>query len=185
MKVYTRKGNRGETSLLGGRRVAKSHDRVEAYGTVDELNAILGVVRAALEECDIDEKLCVIQSALFDLGGELAAPEAERPESLVLPMVTPAEIEELETWIDGLEEDLEPLRNFILPGGSPPAAGLHHARTVCRRAERRVVALADLDPVSPVIVSYLNRLSDLLFVMARALNLRAGVAEPTWIGRER
>ena len=187
MKVYTRGGDRGETSLFGGARVQKDALRVESYGEVDELNALLGVARSALDDEELDARLAVIQSALFDLGGELATPDVDgriaRGQSL--PRVGEAEVSELEGWIDGLDAELEPLRNFILPGGAPAAAHLHHARTVCRRAERCVVALAREEQLAPVLVQYLNRLSDLLFTMARAVNHRAGRAEPTWIGRER
>lgn len=187
MKLYTRGGDAGETGLFGGRRVRKSALRVEAYGSVDELNAVLGIARTELAESDLDERLATIQSALFDLGGELATPDvAEREQKgQSLPRVGDAEVAELESWIDALEGEVEPLRSFILPGGAPGAARLHHARTVCRRAERRVVELADAEPVAEAILRYLNRLSDLLFVMARAVNRRQNVAEPRWIGRER
>ena len=182
MKVYTRGGDQGETSLFGGTRVSKDDVRVESYGAVDELNSILGVARAALRDAaDLDEKLSLLQSALFDVGGELSAPDPDQN----VPRVSDAEVTELEQWIDKLDEELEPLRNFILPGGTPAAAALHHARTVCRRAERRVISLAVHEPVSDVVVRYLNRLSDLLFVLARVVNARAGVEEPQWVGRER
>lgn len=182
MKVYTRGGDQGETSLFGGKRVSKADARVEAYGEVDELNSLLGVARSALQDgSDLDEKLAVLQSALFDVGGELAAPDPEQK----VPRVSDGEVEELEGWIDACERELEPIRSFILPGGATAAAVLHHARTVCRRAERRVVSLAADEPVSDVVVRYLNRLSDLLFVMARVVNARAGVEEPKWVGRER
>ena len=187
MKLYTRGGDGGETSLFGGQRVRKSALRVEAYGSVDELNALLGLVRASLTDADLDDRLAAIQSALFDLGGELATPDVDLREQKgqKLPRVGDAEIVELEGWIDASETEVEPLRSFILPGGAPAAARLHHARTVCRRAERRVVELADAEPVSERPVRYLNRLSDLLFVMARVVNRRAEVEEPLWIGRER
>ena len=186
MKVYTRAGDRGETSLFGGGRVSKDAVRVEAYGAVDELNAVLGVARGGLAHDDLDGKLASIQSALFDLGGELArTDEAGRDAKRRGPVVGDAEVAELESWIDELDTELEPLRNFILPGGAAAAAHLHHARTVCRRAERRLVTLARDEAVSPVLLRYLNRLSDLLFTLARAANRRAGIAEPVWIGRER
>ncbi len=183
MKLYTRGGDGGDTALFGGRRVKKSAPRVEAYGEVDELNSILGVVRAGIGEADLDEQLSLLQSELFDLGGVLATPEPEAREKL--PGIGDGDVERLERWIDGLEAGLEPLRNFVLPGGAPAAAQLHHARTVCRRAERRVVALGEDEPVPAELLRYLNRLSDLLFAMAREVNRRAGVAEPLWVGRER
>ncbi len=166
----------------------KSALRVEAYGSVDELNALLGLVRASLTDADLDDRLAAIQSALFDLGGELATPDVDEREQKgqKLPRVGDAKIAELEAWIDACEDEVEPLRSFILPGGAPAAARLHHARTVCRRAERRVVELSDSpESVSERLVRYLNRLSDLLFVMARVVNHRAEVEEPPWIGRER
>ena len=179
----------GETSLFGGRRVSKHDSRVEAYGAVDELNALLGVVRASLDDADLDRQLALIQSSLFDLGGELATPDIEERlgKGQKLPRVVDEQVAELEAWIDALDAELEPLQSFILPGGAPAAAQLHHGRTVCRRAERRVVELAqvEVELVAPVLVRYLNRLSDLLFVMARAVNRRAGHDELRWIGRER
>ena len=187
MKVYTRGGDGGETALFGGERVRKDYSRVEAYGCVDELNATLGVARAAGVGEPLDAWLAIIQSALFDLGGELATPDVEKlaVKGQSIPRVSDGEVGELEAWIDQLEEELEPLRNFILPGGALAAAHLHHCRTVCRRAERRVVTLSAEQMIAPVLVRYLNRLSDLLFVMARAVNHRAGIAEPVWVGRER
>lgn len=187
MKIYTRGGDTGETSLFGGERVKKSAARVCAYGEVDELNAVLGVAASELGDDDLCAKLTTIQSSLFDLGGELATPHAEAREEKGkgMPRVRDADVTELEKWIDALETELTPLRNFILPGGAKAAALLHQARTVCRRAERSVIALAEHETVGPVPVRYLNRLSDLLFVMARVVNRRADVAEPQWIGRER
>lgn len=187
MKIYTRGGDAGETSLFGGQRVRKSSARVCAYGEVDELNAVLGVGASELAHDDLEAKLATIQSSLFDLGGELATPEAEAREQKGkgMPRVRDADVDELERWIDALETELTPLRNFILPGGAKGAALLHQARTVCRRAERSVIALAEREPVGEVLVRYLNRLSDLLFVMARVVNRRADVAEPQWTGRER
>ena len=183
MKVYTRGGDGGETALFGGARVRKDALRVEAYGSVDELNALLGVTRAKLGDSDLGGWLGTIQSALFDLGSSLATPEGKAG----APQLAPGgdEIAELESWIDQLDDELEPLKTFILPGGDPAAADLHLARTVCRRAERRVVTLAAEESVDAGVVGYLNRLSDLLFTMARAANARAGVAEAPWVGRER
>jgi len=183
MKIYTRGGDTGETSLFGGERVRKSAPRVSAYGEVDELNSVVGVARAEISHGDLRAKLETIQSSLFDLGGELATPGAARAKAG--PRVAEADVAELEGWIDALEAELEPLRNFVLPGGSRAASLLHLARTVCRRAERAVIALAEREQIEAVLIRYLNRLSDLLFVMARVENRRAGVAEPQWIGRER
>ena len=183
MKIYTRGGDTGETSLFGGERVKKSAPRVAAYGEVDELNSVVGVARAELGHDDLRAKLETIQSSLFDLGGELATPGAARERKG--PRVADADVAELEAWIDALETELEPLRNFLLPGGSRAASFLHLARTVCRRAERAVISLAECEEIDALLVRYLNRLSDLLFVMARAVNRRAGMAEPQWVGRER
>ncbi len=180
MRIYTRTGDTGETGLIGGGRVPKDDVRVEAYGTVDELNAVLGFVRSLLTEDDLNALLERIQSQLFDIGAELASPP-ERAEQFA--RVGEAEVQALETAIDQLETELEPLRQFILPGGTPAAAGLHLARTICRRAERRVVTLSHHSPVSKTILQYLNRLSDLLFVMARVVNRRAGVPDGRWTRR--
>lgn len=184
MKIYTKTGDDGTTGLFGGARVSKASDRVEAYGTVDELNSAIGVARATGADADVDDLLARIQSELFDLGAELSrVPGREKGASA--PLVTDAEIAVLERAIDRHEEELEPLVTFVLPGGSLLAAHLHVARTTCRRAERRVVALAATDPIRAEIVRYLNRLSDLLFVLSRVANHRARVADVPWIGRER
>ena len=185
MKIYTRTGDEGDTGLFGGPRVPKDDARVEAYGAVDELNAALGVAAAGLDgeaSPDLAAMLHEIQSTLFDLGGELATPDAhERAASGKLtPLLADGSSERLEGWIDALEGELEPLTQFILPGGAPVAAALHHARTVCRRAERRAVSLATIEEVSGELLVYLNRLSDFLFVAARAVNRREGVEEPRW-----
>ena len=178
MKVYTRGGDTGETSLFGGQRVAKDDARIESVGSVDELNAVLGVARTCLDDGQLDTELAAIQATLFELGATLAEPKP-REES----RTSDGQVAALERCIDLLDEQIEPLRVFVLPGGAPAAAQLHHARTVCRRAERRVVRLAAHADVDPTVVRYLNRLSDLLFTMARAVNQREGVAEPTWSGR--
>ena len=180
MKIYTRRGDRGETDLLGGGRVGKDDRRVEAYGEVDELNACLGAAAAASPHADLRELVRGIQSALFSLGAHLASPDEARRERAAIPGVGEADVEELEKRIDALEAELQPLRRFILPGGSPAAAACHVARTVCRRAERRAVALDRAEPLSPVALRYLNRLSDLLFVVARVENARAGLADVPW-----
>lgn len=187
MKVYTRGGDAGETSLFGGERVRKDALRVEACGSVDELNAAIGVASAQLQADDLLAWLKKVQSALFDVGAELATPEPEErgARSVEIPRIGDDDVSELEGWIDQLEGELEPLSSFVLPGGAPAAALLHHARTVCRRAERRVITLTASDCVAPVIVRYLNRLSDLLFTIARAVNGRLGAEEPKWEGRKR
>jgi cob(I)alamin adenosyltransferase len=179
MKIYTKTGDTGETSLFDNTRVPKSDARVDAYGEVDELNACLGVVRSAGVETDIAAALEQIQKDLFALGARLADPSTRIADRVTKAAVTEADIERLEGLIDRLDAELPPLRRFILPGGSPAGAALHLARTVCRRAERRAVALgAGHD--EPVVVVYLNRLSDLLFVMARAVNQKSGVREVEW-----
>jgi len=178
MKIYTRTGDDGTTGLLGPGRVAKSAPRVEAYGAVDELNAVLGTVRTLDGATTYATELEAIQSALFDVGAELATVGGAR--GTVVARVSGASIETLEAWIDRLEADLPALRNFILPGGAPLSAQFHLARTVCRRAERRVVALAATEDVGADVLRYLNRLADLLFVMARHANHRAGVADVEW-----
>ena len=183
MKIYTRTGDDGSTGLLGPGRVPKSAPRVEAYGAVDELNAALGVVVALDSNGWLKTDLTRFQAELFNVGAELASPT---PDLLAdLERVGDAEIAYLERVIDRLEEDLPRLRNFILPGGSALAAQVHLARTVCRRAERRVVALAKIDSVDAGLVRYLNRLGDLLFVMARWCNHRVGAGETEWKGRGR
>ena len=181
MKIYTRSGDDGTTGLLGPGRVPKHAPRVEAYGAVDELNASLGVARALDSAQWLDAELSAIQSRLFNLGAELATLEAAAMAKL--ERVSDDDVRALESWIDARELDLPPLQRFILPGGAPLAAELHRARTVCRRAERRVVALARQETVEPRLVRYLNRLGDLLFVLARWCNRRAGVEEIEWGGR--
>ena len=178
--IYTRSGDQGETGLFGGGRVPKDAPRVEAYGEVDELNAVLGVARAAGLPDDLDALTGRIQSQLFELGADLATPpDSAARESRVVRLGSDSATE-LEVEIDRCEEQLEPLQTFILPGGDPAGAALHLARTVCRRAERRTIALARTDPVGDAVVPYLNRLSDLLFVMARLANTRAGKREQPW-----
>jgi len=185
VKIYTKRGDRGETDLLGGGRVSKDCARVEAYGAVDELNACLGRSAAESEHDDLREIIRGIQSSLFDLGGYLAAPDTERAGNDCVSGPADSDVERLEAQIDALEVELEPLKRFILPGGSRAAADLHVARTVCRRAERRAVALHEHEPLSAATLRYLNRLSDLLFVMARVENRRAGIADVEWPGRAR
>lgn len=179
MKIYTKTGDDGTTSLFDGTRVAKTHPRVAAYGTVDELNAHLGATRAAGLDADLTERVITIQRDLFALGARLADPRHKIADRVTKASIGAAEVERLEGWIDGLETELPPLRHFILAGGSPAGAALHVARTVCRRAEAAALAIGD-GAVEPTVLVYLNRLSDLLFVMARAANHRAAVPEHIW-----
>ncbi|MDB4878886.1 MAG: hypothetical protein JWL60_332 [Gemmatimonadetes bacterium] len=181
MKIYTKTGDAGSTGLFGGGRVAKDHVRVEAYGDVDELNAVLGMARAVEMMPRIDELLVPIQRDLFALGALLATPDTRKmAEHLVKARIDEERIAELEHAIDDGESELEPLHAFIIPGGTPKAAALHVARTVCRRAERHVVRLQHEVELPPLAVIYLNRLSDLLFTLARLANRRAGAGEVTW-----
>ena len=181
MKIYTRTGDRGDTGLFGGGRVAKNDPRVEAYGDVDELNAHLGLARAIEMMPRIDEVLVPIQRDLFALGALLATPDhAKMHEQLTKARIDDDRVAQLERAIDQGEEELEPLRAFIVPGGTPKSAALHVARTVCRRAERRVITLAQTTELPSLVVIYLNRLSDLLFVLARVANRRAGAGEVSW-----
>ena len=175
MKIYTRTGDAGETSLFGGSRVAKNDRRIDAYGTVDELSSFLGLARASWPSSPLDHDLHQAQMDLFEIGAHLASPGTSR-----FPGVEVSHIEELERAIDAMESELEPLKTFIVPGGSPVAAHLHVARTVCRRAERLVVGLQDDSPATASTIAYLNRLSDYLFVAARFVNLRMGVPDVPW-----
>ncbi len=179
MKIYTKTGDDGQTSLFDQTRVSKADARVDAYGEVDELNACLGAARAAGLDADLTAALEAIQEELFAVGARLADPSAKIAGRVTKAAVTAAQVERLERLIDSLETELPPLRRFILPGGALGGAMLHLSRTVCRRAERRVVGLGD-GRVDPLVTIYLNRLSDLLFVMARAANRRAGAAETEW-----
>jgi cob(I)alamin adenosyltransferase len=179
VKIYTRTGDQGETGLLGGVRVKKHDPRIEAYGTVDELNAMLGVVRSTHPSRRVDQILEHIQNELFTVGAELATPAAKEVRA---GKIEEAHVARLEEMIDLCETELAPLKNFILPGGCPAASQLHLTRTVARRAERHVVNLSQSEAVSPKIVVYLNRLSDLLFVLARFENARAGVPDVKWGG---
>ena len=179
MKIYTRTGDDGETSLFDGRRVSKSALRVDAYGEVDELSAAIGVAMASGLPPDIAEMLQAIARDLFAVGGRLADPGEKVAARVQKIAVGEAEVNRLEQWIDRLEADLPPLRRFILPGGSPAGAALHLARTVCRRAERRITSLGP-DEVDGDLRAYVNRLSDFLFVAARAVNHRAGLPELEW-----
>ena len=182
-RIYTRRGDDGSTGLFGGPRVRKDDLRVAAYGEVDELNSALGLAREELlapEHKDVLAILDALQSELFTLGAELATPQAEKAPRDV-PQIAAAMVSRMENDIDRFTAELPEMRQFILPGGSRAGAALHFCRTVCRRAERSAVRLAETDPVSPQVLAYLNRLSDLLFVLARAANLRAGGREIPWV----
>ena len=180
MKIYTRTGDRGETALFGGGRVRKDHPRVAAYGEVDELNSALGLARAT-EPPMLEPLLDAIQRDLFALGGQLASPEPDKVARALVKAALPEErVAALERAIDEADAELPPLRAFVLPGGTPKAAAFHLARTVCRRAERSVVRLADESAVPEVYLAYLNRLSDLLFTLARLANHRAGRPDAAW-----
>lgn len=185
MTLYTRRGDTGETDLFGGGRVAKDDLRVEAYGAVDETNASIGLALAISEHEDLRSLGREIQARLFDLGGYLATPDPDRRAKSGVPELDAGDVAMLERQIDDLDAGLEPLKGFILPGGTRASAAFHAARTVCRRAERRCVALHHAEPISAPSLRYLNRLSDLLFVMARVENRRASVADVAWRGRER
>jgi cob(I)alamin adenosyltransferase len=178
VKIYTRTGDAGETSLFDGTRVKKDDPRVDAYGEVDELNAWLGLVRASPVDPVVNEPLLRIQRDLFALGAQLADPADKIASRVTKASIADEDVSRLEALIDRFEEALPPLHRFILAGGTPAGAALHVARTICRRAERRMIALDP--PVDGVLVRYINRLSDLLFVLARTANHRAGSAETEW-----
>jgi cob(I)alamin adenosyltransferase len=179
VKIYTRTGDAGETGLFDGTRVSKADPRVDAYGEVDELNAWLGTVLTDHDGPEIAEVVRAIQRDLFALGAMLADPRHRIAGRVTRAALTPDDVSKLEAWIDRFEESLPPLRRFILPGGSRAGAALHVARTICRRAERKIVGLgADAVPAQALV--YVNRLSDLLFVLARAVNHRAGRVEVEW-----
>jgi cob(I)alamin adenosyltransferase len=181
MKIYTKTGDKGETGLFGGGRVPKDHPRVAAYGDIDELNSVLGVVRATAGQEFFDPLFESIQRDLFAIGGHLATPDPRRvAKSLEKGALSPARIAEFEQHMDEAERTLPPLRAFVLPAGSSVAASLHLARTVCRRAERSVVHLAHDHEVPELFIVYLNRLSDLLFTLARVANLRHGISDVIW-----
>lgn len=181
MKIYTKTGDRGDTGLFGGGRVAKSHPRVEAYGDVDELNATIGLALAIEKLPRIDDVLAPIQPDLFAIGALLATPDlAKMRQHLEKAKVDVARISQLERAIDACDEELEPLKAFVMPGGTEKAAALHVARTVCRRAERRVVLLAQETEIPELVIIYLNRLSDLLFTLARLANKLGAGGETTW-----
>lgn len=182
MKIYTRTGDDGGTALFGGGRVLKHHVRVEAYGCVDELNSVIGWALTEVAAATTRERLAQVQHDLFALGAELASPavtgDRVRPQIPALPL---ERVAMMERWIDEADRELPDLRAFIVPGGTKGASALHVGRTVCRRAERAVVRLSESDAVSPGIVTYLNRLSDLLFVLARLENHRSGRTDVEWV----
>jgi len=183
MKIYTRTGDHGSTGLFGGPRVPKDDRRIEAYGTVDELNAAIGLVRSTDVGSQIDSQLETIQHELFSIGAELATPN---PDQHQMRIIAAKQIERLEQWIDKHEGELPELKNFILPVGNMATTSTHLARSICRRAERRIVTLAGQlegteSSISNDLIVYLNRLSDLLFVLARAINQRAGDGETSWV----
>jgi cob(I)alamin adenosyltransferase len=177
--IYTRCGDRGETALFDGSRVSKSAPRIAACGEVDELNAMLGLARAAGVDADVSDRLIGVQRDLFALGARLADPNERIADRVAKAVLSEADVSRLEAWIDQFDAELPPLRRFVLPGGSPAGATLHLARTVCRRAERRIVGLGPA-ACEPALLAYINRLSDLLFVLARIVDKRAGRADLEW-----
>ncbi len=177
LKIYTRTGDQGITVLFGAGKVSKTNVRVQAYGEVDELNAVVGVVRSSGPPEPLPEQLRVISEWLFTLGADLATP---RSASLTVARILPQYTQQLEQWIDQFEEQLPPLKHFILPGGLPSAAYLHLARTVCRRAERSIVALAEREDIGSDVLPFINRLSDFFFVAARWANYQGGVPDELW-----
>ncbi|PTM06365.1 MAG: cob(I)yrinic acid a,c-diamide adenosyltransferase [Bacteroidetes bacterium] len=181
MKIYTKGGDQGETSLIGGARVLKNHSRIEAYGTIDELNAIIGIVRDSSQNASADEQLEAVQNILFSIGSALAAADGHK---MQLPDFEETAIKDLEKAIDLMDEELEPLRNFILPGGDLASSYCHLARTVCRRAERKVVAMQQELQVEPKIVKYLNRLSDYFFTLGRFYTKLNSGKETLWNPRK-
>ncbi len=179
MKIYTRTGDGGETALFDGTRVSKADPRVDAYGHVDELNALIGQARAAGIPRDLDDELDRIQQDLFAVGAMLADPSSRIAARVTRARLSASDVERLEQWIDAAEAELPPLRRFVVPGGTAGASALHLARTVCRRAERHIVSLGP-DAVPAETITYVNRLSDLLFVLARLANRRANVPDREW-----
>ncbi|MGD8277545.1 MAG: cob(I)yrinic acid a,c-diamide adenosyltransferase [Gemmatimonadota bacterium] len=180
-RIYTRTGDGGDTGLFGGGRVSKMHPRVEAYGDVDELNAVLGRAGVAVSDATIRERLHILQADLFAIGAHLATPAESGPRPRPwLPPLPDERAAEIEAWIDDADTELPALESFILPGGSAGAAALHVARTVCRRAERRVVRLAQEETVDPLVLVLLNRMSDYLFTAARLENRRTGTPDRIW-----
>ena len=187
MKLYTRTGDDGTTGLFSGARVSKDHPRIEAYGTVDELNAVLGLVRSACDrehafETRLAAIVAVIQSRLFDIGADLATPEGAKQQSKI-HRIDDGDVSEAEGWIDEVDAANPPLRTFVMPAGTELAARLHLARTVCRRAERTIISLGNIEPVGDPLLRYMNRLSDLFFAMARRANHERGHPDVPWTPR--
>jgi cob(I)alamin adenosyltransferase len=178
LRIYTKTGDRGETGLFGGTRLPKNHVRIEAYGTIDELNAMTGYLCDSVTEGSVRDLLVQIQNNLFTIGGMLALDPSKK--SLSVPKIAESDVARLEDAIDSMEEELPPIRQFVLPSGHVTSSLAHVTRTVCRRAERAVVALHACEPVEPLILQYLNRLADYFFVLARYLNLLAGASERPW-----
>ncbi len=183
MKIYTKTGDEGETALFGGERVPKNALRIEAYGSVDELNSLLGIIRSLNHHKALESILNNLQNQLFEVGADLATPAGHR--TTYIPRIKKSHASALERIIDRLESNLQPLKSFILPGGSPVASHLHFARTVCRRAERNVVRLSREEQTGNAVIVYLNRLSDLLFVMARYANVLENREEKKWVSGKR
>ena len=182
MKIYTKKGDTGSTSLIGGTRVAKHSLRLESYGTIDELNSYLGLVRDTADLENLTAQIVEIQDRLFTIGSSLAAdPEKSK---MVLPDILDSDVTQLETWMDQFDEQLPPLTAFILPGGHVAVSHCHVTRTICRRAERRITELQSVSFVEPLVLTYLNRLSDYLFVMARFVGKTVNVSETAWVPRK-
>jgi cob(I)alamin adenosyltransferase len=179
MKIFTKTGDKGETSLFGGNRIGKDSLRVEAYGEIDELNSSIGLALNSIQNTEISALLKNIQEELFGIGAGLATPPV-KPVEHEKSKIEGENVKTLEEAIDRYDKDLQPLQRFILPGGTEGAARLHLARSICRRAERRVVALLRDEEVNPLILKYMNRLSDLLFVLARTINQKAGQIEEVW-----
>jgi len=187
MKLYTRTGDDGTTGLFSGARVSKDHPRIEAYGTVDELNAVLGLVLAACDrghafERRTHEVISALQSRLFDIGADLATPEGAKQQAKI-HRIDDADVSEAEAWIDEMESANPPLRTFVMPAGTEVAARLHLARTVCRRAERTIISLGSIEPVGDPLLRYMNRLSDLFFAMARRANHERGIPDAPWTAK--
>lgn len=177
-RIYTKQGDGGDTHLGDMSRVRKTHPRVAAYGDVDELNSVIGVARQQVLPDGYDSWLARVQNDLFDMGADLCVPEGGEGQPL---RVTAAQVARLEGWCDQVNDSMEPLTSFVLPGGAPAAAALHLGRTVCRRAERSVIALGDVEPINTHVIEYLNRLSDLLFILARGANVASGDGDVLWI----
>ena len=178
-KIYTKSGDKGDTSLIGGKRVSKASRRIEAYGNIDEANAILGVINAVIRDEEVRTLLANIQNELFTLGSDLADPSyPDNPYNI--PRINEEMVKSIERMIDRYDEEIGEIRYFILPGGSKGGALLHLARTIIRRAERNIIRLADEEKINPMIIEYVNRLSDLLFILARVINKREGIEDIPW-----